>query len=872
MKNVIFKTTVREVKKSFGRYIAILAIVALGIGLFAGLKVTKPAMIETENRYLKEKNFFDYRIMSTLGFTDEDAEKIASLEQVKDVEATVSLDVMCAVGSQSEVVFKVHALPKKINCLELVQGRMPENDDECVLDAALYKDAEIGSNMQITNNNTDETLEKFKTKTYKVVGIVNSPYYINFERGTTSIGQGKISGFVYVPEDSLDFEVKTEIYVTLKQWYDVYTDEYNDYIENNQNDIEEITKKITDERYDKLIEDAMAKKAQLEQEARKQAELSGISLEGINSEGVNSEGISFEQQSGNQQSLNQQSFNQQFELPAIEKEYYVLTRNTNVGYVCYESDSNIVEAVSNVFPVFFFLVAALVCMTTMNRMVEEQRTQIGVLKALGYNNRTIMGIYISYAGSAALIGAVLGFSIGTWIFPKAIWQGYSIMYNMGQIDYLFSTWLAVISLIASIVCSVGATWFSCRYELIDVPANLIRPKPPKNGKRIFLERIAFIWNHMKFLHKVSVRNVVRYKKRFLMMVVGISGCTALLVAGFGIKDSVSNIAELQYDNIQIYDIGITFADPLTDQFVSDFDKNNEDYLDSIAYRDEESVDVDFNGKTKSVYMEIPKDSETISSFFNLHTKSGNTIEYPGAGEAVITEKVADNLGIKAGDQIVIRDSDMNQISVTVKELCENYVYNYIYLNNETYYNQLGKYPEYKGAYATVKDNVDLHEAAAHISEQENVVSVSVIQDLRERISKMMSSMDYIVIMISVCAGCLAFIVIYNLTNINITERIREIATIKVLGFYPKETADYVFRENTVLTAIGAAVGLILGKFLHQFIMYNINIDMVSFKTYVSLKTYLISFILTFVFAMLVNLLMSRKLQKINMAESLKSIE
>ncbi len=849
-KSAVVKTTLREIKGSLGRYIAILAIVALGIGLFAGLKVTKPAMIKTQNRYLKEKNFFDFNLISTLGFTDEDAQKIAKADdEVEDVEATVSIDAMCAVGSQNETVFKIHALPDRINKLELVEGRMPENNDECVLDAALYKNSEIGSNMTITGNNTDDTLAKFKTKSYKVVGIVNSPCYINFERGTTSIGQGKVAGFAYVPESSMDFQYKTQIYVTLKNKYDVYSDKYKDYIDSVQNNIEEATKSVVDEHYNSIINDAQDK---------------------INAITAMVQGMPADNPAV--QSANAQIEQIRNTISQISGDYYVLTRNSNIGYACYESDSNIVAAVSNVFPVFFFLVAALVCMTTMNRMVEEQRTQIGVLKALGYGNKTIMGKYIFYSGSAAFIGTLIGFSVGTWIFPKTIWKGYSIMYNMGSIDYLFSPLLAAISLVAALVCSVGATWVSCKSELSGVPASLIRPKPPKNGKRIFLERITFIWKRMKFLHKVSIRNVLRYKKRFFMMIIGISGCTALLVAGFGIKDSVANIADLQYDDIQVYDFGITFADPLTDEFMNQFSEYTKDYVKNIAYRDEESVDIDYDGKTKSVYMEVPQDTQSIESFFKLHTKSGEKIEYPSDGEAVITAKVADTLGIKAGDKITIRDSEMNQLEVTVKALCENYVYNYIYINKDTYFNQLGRYPEYKGAFAFARDGMDLHEASAHISEGQDVISVTVIQDLRQRIGKMMSSMDYIVFMIIVCAGCLAFIVLYNLTNINITERIREIATIKVLGFYPRETADYVFRENIVLTAIGAGIGLIMGKLLHQFIMYNINIDMVSFKTYVSAKSYLLSFIFTFVFAMLVNILMYRKLQKINMAESLKSIE
>lgn len=463
-----------------------------------------------------------------------------------------------------------------------------------------------------------------------------------------------------------------------------------------------------------------------------------------------------------------------------EPDEYVLTRNSNVGYACYESDSNIVAAIANVFPVFFFLVAALICMTTMNRMVEEQRTQIGVLKALGYGNAAIMWKYLFYAGSAAAVGAAAGCIGGTWLFPKVIWTGYSIMYSMGGIEYYFDIRTALFSLTAALLCSMGAAYFSCRYELYSVPANLIRPKAPKGGKRILLENAAC-------LH-------------------------------------------------------------------------------------EESVELDFGGKTKPVYMEVPEAAEEMDVFLSLHTPSGTEIPYPGRGEAVLTAKIAENMGIKAGDRVVLRDNDRNSFTVTVSALCENFVSNYIYINNETYEEQLGRKPEYKSAYVSVKEGVDVHKAAALISDRDNVLAVSVTMDMRERIGTMMESMDYIVILIIACAGSLAFIVLYNLTNINITERIREIATIKVLGFYAKETADYVFRENLALTAIGAVAGLGLGKWLHWFVMYNVNIDMISFKTLIEPDSYLWSLVLTFVFALLVNGVMYFKLEKINMAEALKSIE
>ena len=826
MNSGMVKTTIREIRGSFGRYMAILAIVMLGVSLFAGLKATTPAMIATENTYLAEQNFFDFRLLSTIGFTEENVNALKAFEEAADVEGTISVDVLCDFGEGNESAYKIHAVPEKINRIVLTAGRMPERADECVLDDALYGEEIIGSRITVTDNNEEDTLEMFCERTFTVVGLARSPLYINSERGTTSIGSGRLTAFLYVQKDAFDCDYLTEIYVTTKQKYDVYTEAYQEYTEALEDSIEVVTETLVQNRYDELLAEAQEKI----DDARE--ELADID----------------------------------------EPDYYVLNRNTNIGYACYESDSNIVAAIANVFPLFFFLVAALICMTTMNRMVEEQRTQIGVLKALGYGNAAIMGKFLFYAGSAAAFGAFIGLAGGTWLFPRVIWTGYGIMYNLGEIEYYFDVPVAVLSLAAALLCSMGAAHASCRYELYSVPASLIRPKAPKSGKRIFLERVTFIWRRLKFLQKVSVRNLVRYKKRFFMMILGISGCTALLVTGFGVKDSVADIAGMQYDEIQIFDIGITFSDGVQGADMDALMEQTGGMLEQAACRYEESVDLDFGGKTKSTYLVIPENVEEIMTFLNLHTPDGEPIPYPADGEAVLSGKLAENLGIRAGDRVTLRDNDMNSLTVTVSALCENFVYSYVYISKGTYMEQLGREPEYRSAYAIVKEDADIHEAAAAVSDRNNVLAVSVTQDMRERIGSMMGSMDYIVFLIIVCAGSLAFIVLYNLTNINITERIREIATIKVLGFYAKETADYVFRENLFLTGMGAVVGLGLGKLLHWFVMYNINLDMVSFKTLIMPASYLWSFVLTFAFAMFVNGLMFFKLEKINMAESLKSIE
>lgn len=833
MKSMIRKTTLREIKQSFGRYLAIFAIVALGVGFFAGLKVAKEAMVYSVDQYLKETEFYDLRLLSTLGFEKKDVEAFGNEEDVKAAEGAVSADVLYISQDGNEGVVKVHSITNDINKLVVKAGRMPENALECVVDSNLYTEEAIGTTITFSENNSEETKDLFPQMKYTIVGIVQSPYYMNFERGNTSIGNGKISGFLYLPEDAFDCNYYTEVFIKLHQDLQIYSADYEDYMETASDTWDTICEERVNKRYQEILEDA-------------QRELAAAGKEDVGKELLGIE----------------------------EPEYYVLTRDTNVGYVCFESDSSIVEGIANVFPIFFFLVAALICITTMNRMVEEQRTQIGVLKALGYGEGTIMGKYMFYSGSGAVCGCILGFFAGTYVFPLVIWKTYDIMYNTCELSYVFNGGILAVSLVVSLLCSIGTTWLSCRYELFSAAAKLMRPKAPKAGKRILLEKIPFLWSRLKFLQKVSIRNLFRYKKRFFMMVIGISGCTALLVTGFGIKDSIADVAGQQFEEIQIFDLNIS----LKEEMDTDTDEENsftrllETWGDGYCQVHESSMDVVGTDETKTVNLVIMKDDEQIGDYVSLHTAQNEAVAYPQKDEAVISNSVADLFHLKTGDSITLRDNEYKEIELKVSGIFENFVYNYVYINRETYMEHYETEPEYKTLYMNVKDGKDIHEASAALMDYDRVSAVTVNADTMERFDTMMKSLNYIVLLIIICAGSLAFIVLYNLTNINITERIREIATVKVLGFYRNETASYVFRENIVLTAIGALLGLGLGRLLHAFVMSQIQIDMVSFDVHVKPASYVYSLLFTFGFTVIVNLFMSYKLEKIDMAESLKSVD
>ena len=1000
------KTTLREIRQSLGRYFAIMAIVALGVGLFSGLKVTRDVMVSSAQLYFDQTSFYDVELISTVGFETDAARQLSRREGVLDAQGSVSTDALLVDESGNENALQVMQLLDEQNQPVLVSGRLPQSAQECVVDALAFGEDSIGATLTLSDNNDDDTDEMFAQKTFRIVGRVNSPVYANYERGTTSLGNGTIDGFMLVLRDAFDCDYDTEIYVKLNTFgAQIYTDGYDNQIDEAEEWLEDFAQEQADERYSRLKSEAerdlfegreqltaqtqsgelelIASKDQLDsakveidsgyaqlesgrtelQSGRAQLESQRQSLQSQKTElllqkqqvlsGLNevaaakaqTAGTAYYSQSVAQEQELQASLSQiesglaeiesglaqieqqsqelalqeqqlqasQTELEAAQREYrdglaqyeqgmqelsqstsdaqdelddaqdeiddleepdvYVLTRDENIGYASFDNDSSIVDAIANVFPIFFFLVAALVCMTTMNRMVEEQRTQIGVLKALGYSEGAIMGKYLFYSGSAAGIGCLIGFFGGSLLFPFVIWRTYAIMYTMGDIVFVFDYSLGLISLLASMLCSMGSTYFTCRYELLSVPAELMRPKAPKSGKRILLERIPILWNRFSFLVKVSIRNVLRYKKRFFMMVVGIGGCTALLVTGFGVKDSIANIAGQQFTSVQTYGMSVLLKEGYT---TGEWDEV-EEYLqdESLGYTraGESAMDAQLpDGGTKSLTVIVPEDASRFEDYWDLHTEDGESIPFPEEGQAVVNAEFARRNGYELGDTISLSDEDGNELSLRIVGLSENYIYNYLYLSADSWESQNREAPDYRSIYLKTDGVADEHVLLARLMNFDAVSSVTVNADTLDRFDNMMSSMNYIVLVIIVCAGALAFIVLYNLTNINITERIREIATIKVLGFYPMEVASYVFRENFFLTAIGGGVGLLLGKLLHWFVMEQINIDMVCFQAVVQPVSYLYSFALTFLFACIVNAAMFGKLDDINMAESLKSIE
>lgn len=561
-----------------------------------------------------------------------------------------------------------------------------------------------------------------------------------------------------------------------------------------------------------------------------------------------------------------------------EPKWYVYDRNELPDNTGYGENAERMTNIAQVFPLVFFLVAALISLTTMTRMVEEERTQIGTMKALGYGKKDIASKYLKYAFYATMGGSVSGVLVGEKIFPWIIVNAYGIMYQyLPKILVPYDWGFGALATAAALVCTMAATFSACFKELHAVPAELMRPPAPKQGKRVLLEYVPFLWKHLSFTWKSTVRNLMRYKKRFLMTIIGIGGCMGLLLVGFGLRDSIMDVAILQFDELQLYDAMAVFD---TDADASD----QEEPVQLLEESDQVSASKRFavekkktqaegNKKEWTVYLYVPEDTEQLEDFFCFRDRTTKEEYQLTDAGAIVTEKIARELNVSVGDTITLEDDDGGAVEVPVAAICENYLSHYIYLTPACYEQVYGSAPEFNSVFYRTVDGLSSAETLGEkLLSCDAVLNVTYTKSLKEQLDNMLGALDIVIVVLIISAGMLAFVVLYNLNNININERKRELATIKVLGFFDGEVAAYVYRENILLTIIGAAVGIFIGKFLHLFIIRTVEVDACMFGRNIKLMSYVLGTLFTFAFSVIVNLVMYYKLKKIDMVESLKSVE
>lgn len=797
------KDIFREIRRSKGRFISILAIVALGVAFFAGVRTASTVMKHSADTYYDDNNMHDIKVISEKGLLDSDIDKIKNVESVDKVHATYSLEALTTKDNkESEVI--IHGIDidsisdknskSNVNAPTLIKGRYPKKDNECLLGVASFGKAnyEIGSNVTFYLNEDKKIDYLLKNTKYKVVGIVKIPLYLSYSIGTCNIGDGNLDSYVLISDKEFNYKAYTEAYVTVKGTKDLdsYSNEY--------------FKKIRKTK-DK-IKDSLGSKT------------------------------------------------------------YVLDRKSNYSYEDYKGASKKIDQIAKIFPIFFLLVAVLVCLTTMTRMIDEERGNIGLLKVLGYSKLKIASKYLVYSLSASIIGSIVGLVIGLILFPTVIYNAWGIMYTIIPVQLTIKPSVAIFTAVLFILITTLSAILACYKDLVETPCLLMRPKAPRQGKKIFLERIKFIWNRLTFSRKVTARNLFRYKKRLFMTIIGIAGCSALLLAGFGIKNSISSIAEVQYKNIFKYDLQAN----ITDYNVSNKYKDDSRVKDSsmISYLNGE---VNYKDIKKDVSCIIPGDDNKFKDFYSLRKRGSNTEKSLKDNGVIITEKLGKDLGVKIGDYITINIDNKKSKKVKITAIVENYVGHIVYLNKNTYKSLFGS-DSIDNTLLLKKNKSNNETLVKDLINEDDVTFVRDYSQFEENFNKVISSLNYVILVLIISAGALSFIVLYNLTNVNISERIREIATIKVLGFYDNEVSIYVFRENIILTVIGAALGLFLGIGLHRFIIVNIDLENIMFGRNIKLISFVYAFLITNIFAVFVDFVMKNKLKKIPMVESLKSIE
>lgn len=835
MNALTLKNLLREIKRTFTKFLSIFAICALGVAFFAGIRATSPDMKEAGDRLYNTYNLSDISVISTSGLTADNIRDLESIEGIQAVRASLFVDAMARGTGEKEKNLRLYSMPIKLkseyaplidlipdygidtspeyemNGVEIVSGRMPLNDTETALDYTLEGSLvkQLGDEITLTTSGGTVTL--------RVVGFIRSPMYISmFERGTSSIGNGTSDGFAYASGNAISslgtklpvmsllntYYTRADIVISGKEGLSAYSDEY-----------EALVNEVTDR-----IEDYAST------------------------------------QSGT---------------------WYIQDRSGNPGYSDYSENTDRIAAVGDVFPLIFFIVAALVCLTTMTRMVEEQRIEMGTMKALGYGGWQIAMKYASYAMSACISGGVVGAIIGFKLFPYVIMKGYSIMYYLGKLETPYRADIAFMAIAAMAVCTAAATFSACYASLKEVPATLMRPKAPKAGRRVLLEKIPFIWKKLSFTSKVTVRNLFRYKKRFFMSVIGIAGSGALLVTAFGLNDSIFGIIEKQFGDIWQMDVQayVYEAMPLADmQELLGKNPANDDF-DSVMFCLDSQMECKNGGRSQSgVHLLGVESAGSMAGRINLHN-GGTPVTLDDSG-VVVTAKLAETLSIKVGDEINMRTGGEDHL-MRVIGVADNYVYHYVYITAAYYETVFGKAMQYNGFMGNLKDGLTdetMDAMSTQLLSDSRMYTVRTIGSIYASVWDSLSILNYVVLVLILGSGMLTFVVMLNLTNINIGERMRELATLRVLGFYDKEMYAYIFRENNALSVIGAFVGLLFGKIMHLFVIRTCEVDMVMFVRSAKPLSYVYAFALTIVFSLIVNLLMRPKVRAIDMVESLKSAE
>ena len=1010
---LIFKNSFRKIWKSKGRFLSLILIVILGTSFFAGVRETASDMIKTLDNYYDDTNLYDFKIVSTMGLTDDDIKSLEEIDGIKEVEETYSFDTLIEGNA-----VKVSAL-SNISSVTLTDGRMPKNNNECLGEENEFK---IGDTITIE----DDTY--LDNNTCKVVGTINSSSYIYENKGLSSVGDGKLDSLIYVPKDNFKLDYYTEIYLLADNTKEElsYSDEYNDIISKVNKELQELKPLRETARYEQILKEAMDRVSKAENELNKvkdeneekfndaltelnsnkikldeglaeynsnlntlnkikestelelnngfnalnnakdefnrallntgltvdtlESTLNTISdnikelekqLEGLDPSDslyetlnarvnelktnktnietlINTNNTLTEQENTLNSSLN--TWNNEYnrtlkelnkakkeiddgyidlekgydeyntnynlyleeianydneineakeEIQTIEKPiWYLLTREDLTGYTSFYESATKVDSIAAVFPIFFILIAFLMAFNTMNRMIEEERSEIGAFISLGIKKTTVTFSYLLYVFIACVIGLVIGLSVGYTLIPRILYTVYAASFTIPELSTYANPYACLIIVLTTIILMNLVVFITLIKDFKLAPATILRPEAPKAGKKILLERIKSFWKHLSFSWKITLRNLFRYKKRIFMTVLGIAGCTALLLTGFGIKDSLSDLLDIQYGKITHYDATIVLNDEVNKDDVTNSLNDND--ITNYINTNISSFTFKANNKNLDFTLITFMEDDNVSDYVTLKSTDGSNLTLNDDG-VIVTEKMAQLLDAKVGGNISIRNSDNELFIVKVSGICENYISNFMYMNS-TYYKEIFNDDNYNSYLVNLSETTNKEKLSNNLLDTGYFEAIQYTEDNMKMFNDIIAGMNNIVYLIILFSSFLAITVLYNLTIININERKREIATLKVLGFRDREVSSYVYRETIIMTIVGIIVGIFLGFSLNAFILMIAETDEILFIKTIKPLSYVLSFIIIIVFSIIVQVITYFILKKVDMIDSLKSVE
>ena len=877
------KTYWKDIRKSFGsskgRFLSIMLLMMLGAFAFVGLKVTGPDMQATASQYLKKHNTMDLSVIASYGFSDDDKEELDSIKNA-DVEYGYLTDVTV---KNTDDAIRVFSKSTSISTYELVSGRLPKSSDEIALASTMKDDYKVGDTISFTQSDEDGIL---KNTTYKVVGFVNSSEILSTTSlGSSTAGDGSLSNYAVVTESAFD----TDTYTIARIRYDdlktlnPFSESYKQKVADKQDELDDLLSDNAEQRLASLKSDAQAE-VDANQEKVDSAKAQLAAQESALAS------LSAEQQAAAQSSIDQA----QAEITESESEiqeaqakidamteptYTSYTRSTlpgGEGYQTYESSTSSISSIGNIFPVVLYVVAALVTFTTMTRFVDEERTNSGILKALGYSNSDVIKKFVIYGFVASMIGTVLGIVAGHYLLSRIIAQIVTSDTTLGETHLYFYWNYTAIALVLALISAVLPAFLIAKNELSEKPAQLLLPKPPVKGSKIFLERLGVIWRRLSFTHKVTARNIFRYKQRMLMTIFGVAGSVALLFAGLGIRSSLGNVIENQFTNLMPYDMIVVKNDDNSsseNQEVKDFmDSNKVSQYQSIYFT---TLSETISGLTDKQTVSIMVSSgDDFGDFIHLKdASSGDSLTLSDDG-IIISEKLASLYHVEAGDSFTLKDSDGKKHTVKVAAVAEMNVGHYLFMSQKVYQKIFGETPNDNAYLVTLKNDSssNIEKLSTKLLAMSGVSAVSQNSSLVKTVKSVVASLNGAMTILIVVSILLAVVILYNLTNINVAERIRELSTIKVLGFYDKEVTMYIYRETISLSLIGIIVGLIGGKYLHQVIMGMIGSDSIMFGTTVGWDIYAIPIAVIVIILLALGWLVNHILKTVDMLEALKSVD